>query len=173
MNQIILIKIVIQLVLNVLKLELQQVIIVIHVFQDIHLYMEKEVIVMLILIIMMDIIKMKMMVHGKNVMTHVLNVQEKEAVHVQDVLLDITSFIINQEFVFLINQMTAIMMKKMIHLKNVMINVENVLKKEMIVVIIVLLVLHMKTEHIFIILFMMIMEIVILKKKSLKIVLAI
>ena len=166
MNQIILIKIVIQLVLNVLKLELKQVIIVIHVFQDIHLYMEKEIIVMLILIIMMDIIKMKKMEHGKNVMTHVLNVQEKEKVHVQDVLQDITLFIINQEFVFLKNQMIVIMMKKMIHLKNVMINVENVLKKEMIVVIIVLLVLHIKTEHIFIILFIHKQKFVLVKVKN-------
>ena len=46
MNQIILIKIVIQLVLNVLKLEAQQVIIVIHVLLDIHLCMDKEAIVL-------------------------------------------------------------------------------------------------------------------------------
>ena len=166
MNQIILIKIVIQLVLNVLKLELQQVIIVIHVFQDIHLYMEKEVIVMLILIIMMDIIKMKKKEHGKNVMTHVLNVQEKEAVHVQDVLLDITLFIINQEFVFLINQMIVIMMKKMIHIKNVMKNVDHVLKKEMIQIIIVLLVQLIQTEYIYITLFMTNQENVSLKMKK-------
>ena len=166
MNQIILIKIVIQLVLNVLKLELQQVIIVIHVFQDIHLYMEKEVIVMLILIIMMDIIKMKMMVHGKNVMTHVLNVQEKEKVHVYNVLQDITLFIINQEFVFLKNQMIVIMMKKMIHLKNVMLNVVHVLKKEMIQIIIVILVPLIQMEHIYITLFMANQDNVSLKMKK-------
>ena len=166
MNQIILIKIVIQLVLNVLKLELQQVIIVIHVFQDIHLYMEKEVIVMLILIIMMDIIKMKMMVHGKNVMTHVLNVQEKEKVHVYNVLQDTTLFIINQEFVFLKNQMIVIMMKKMIHLKNVMINVVHVLKKEMIQIIIVILVPLIQMEHIYITLFMTNQDNVSLKMKK-------
>ena len=166
MNQIILIKIVIQLVLNVLKLELQQVIIVIHVFQDIHLYMEKEIIVMLILIIMMDIIKMKKMEHGKNVMILVENVQEKEKVHVQDVLQDITLFIINQEFVFLINQMTVIMMKKMIHLKNAMLNVVHVLKKEMIQIIIVILVPLIQMDNIYITLFMTNQDNVSLKMKK-------
>ena len=168
MNQIILIKIVIQLVLNVLKLELQQVIIVIHVFQDIHLYMEKEVIVMLILIIMMDIIKMKMMVHGKNVMTHVLNVQEKEKVHAYNVLLDITSFIINQEFVFLINQMIVIMMKKMIHIKNVMIPVVLVVNLVKLMIINVLIVQNMIMEHINIISFMINQVCVFQKIKQIK-----
>jgi hypothetical protein len=47
--------------------------------------------------------------------------------------------------------MIVIMMKKMILIKNVMKNVENVIKKEMIVVIIVQFVLKMKMEHLFII----------------------
>ena len=152
MNQIILIKIVIQLVLNVLKLEAQQVIIVIHVFQDIHLCMEKEIIVMLIKKIMKDIIKMKMMIHGKNAMILVENVQEKQ--HVQNVLQDITLFIINQEFVFLINQMTVIMMKKMIHLKNVMILVLLVVNLVKQMTINVMIVQNMIMEHINIISFM-------------------
>jgi hypothetical protein len=128
--------------------------------------MEKEVIVMLILIIMIDIRKMKMMVHGKNVMTHVLNVQEKEKVHVYNVLQDITLFIINQEFVFLKNQMTVIMMKKMIHLKNVMLNVVHVLKKEMIQIIIVILVPLIQMDNIYITLFMTNQDNVSLKMKK-------
>ena len=166
MNQIILIKIVIQLVLNVLKLEAQQVIIVIHVFQDIHLCMEKEIIVMLIKKIMKDIIKMKMMIHGKNAMILVENVQEKQLV--QFVLQDITLSIINLEFVFLINQMTVIMMKKMIHIKNVMIPVVLVVNLVKLMIINVLIVQNMIMEHINIISFMINQVCVFQKIKQIK-----
>ena len=166
MNQIILIKIVIQLVLNVLKLEAQQVIIVIHVLQDIHLCMEKEIIVMLIKKTMKDIIKMKMMIHGKNAMILVENVQEKQLV--QFVLQDITSFIINQEFVFLINQMIVIMMKKMIHIKNVMILALLVVNLVKLMLINVMIVQNMIMEHINIISFMINQVCVFQKIKQIK-----
>ena len=166
MNQIILIKIVIQLALNVLKLEAQQVIIVMHVLQDIHLCMEKEIIVMLIKKIMKDIIKMKMMIHGKNAMILVENVQEKQ--HVQNVLQDITLFIINLVFVFLINQMTVIMMKKMIHLKNVMILVLLVVNLVKQMTINVMIVQNMIMEHINIISFMINQVCVFQKIKQIK-----
>ena len=166
MNQMILIKIVILLVLNVLKLEAQQVIIVIHVFQDIHLCMEKEIIVMLIKKIMKDIIKMKMMIHGKNAMILAVNVQEKQ--HVQNVLQDITLFIINLVFVFLKNQMTVIMMKKMIHIKNVMILVLLVVNLVKQMTINVMIVQNMIMEHINIISFMINQVCVFQKIKQIK-----
>jgi hypothetical protein len=127
--------------------------------------MEKEITVMLIQIIMMDIIKMKMEL-GKNVMILVQNVQEKENHHVLNVLQDITLFIINLVFVLLINQMTVIMMKKMILIKNVMKNVVHVLKKEIQQIIIVFLVQLMQTEYMYIILFMINQDNVSLKVKK-------
>ena len=162
MNQIILIKIVIQLVLNVLKVEAQQVIIVIHVLQDLHLNKIKDQIVIKLMKLKMDIIMMKTIKQLKNVMILVQNVQENQ--HVLDVLQDITLFIINLVFVLLKFQMIAIMMKKMIHIKNVMINVQNVLKKEMIIVIIVQFVLKMKMEYSYIISVHQIQEIVLIKE---------
>ena len=156
------IKIVIQLVLNVLKVEAQQVIIVIHVLQDLHLNKIKDQIVIKLMKLKMDIIMMKTIKQLKNVMILVQNVQENQ--HVLDVLQDITLFIINLVFVLLKFQMIAIMMKKMIHIKNVMINVQNVLKKEMIIVIIVQFVLKMKMEYSYIISVHQIQEIVLKKE---------
>ena len=153
MNQIILIKIVIQLVLNVLKVEAQQVIIVIHVLQDLHLNKIKDQIVIKLMKLMMDIIMMKTIKQLKNVTILVQNVQENQ--HVQDVLQDTTLFIINLVFVFLINQMTVIMMKKMIHLKNVIALVELVKKEEMQVHIIVKHVMYILMELMLITLFIL------------------
>ena len=64
----------------------------------------------------------------------VQNVMEKDQkmiIDVLNVLLDITLFIIKLDYVLLLNQMIVIMMKKMIHLKNVIALVELVKKEEM------------------------------------------
>jgi hypothetical protein len=66
MNLITLIKTVIHLVLLVQKEEILQIIIVIHVPQDLHLKKEKDQIVIKLIIVMMDIIMMKKIIHIKN-----------------------------------------------------------------------------------------------------------
>ena len=133
---------------HVLKLELQMPITVKLVLQVIHLEKEKELIVILIMMIIMDIIKMKKLILGKNVMKivkHALNQEVMMQIIAIHVLMDIISFIIKLDNVFLIqkNQMIAIL--KMIHIKNALKDVVHVLKVEIPQLIIVLLVLKVIT----------------------------
>jgi hypothetical protein len=98
---------------HVLMLVIQMFITVKLVLQVIHLEKEKEAIVILIMMTIMDIIKMKNLIHGKNVMNNVKNVLNQEVVMqiiVIHVLMDIISFIIKLDNVFLMqkNQMIAI-----------------------------------------------------------------
>ncbi len=115
----------------------------------------KEIALMLNLTIL---ITMKMKINSKNVMILVQNVMEKDQkmiIDVLNVLLDITLFIIKLDYVLLLNQMIVIMMKKMIHLKNVIALVELVKKEEMQVHIIVKHVMYILMELMLITLFIL------------------